>query len=456
MGFLTSIAAFIVAIGVLVTVHEYGHYLAARWMGIRVLRFSIGFGRPLYRREFGVDRSEFVIAAIPLGGYVKMLDERELETPLPESEAARAFNRQSLRARNFVVVAGPLANFLFAFVAYGAMFMIGVPGVKPVVGDISAGSPAALGGMRHGDEIIAVGGRRVQDWEQANLRLLEHAVRTDAVILMVRDQQGLELERRLPLVDRKDLLGEGQFLERLGITPFRPEMRPWIGSVERRSPASDAGLQTGDRVIAVDGDPVDSWRDWVARIQQSPEEALAVTVVRGDRSLDLVLVPAAVEAADGSTIGRIGAGIDANQPEVQALSTLVRLGPVAALWQGVVRTWEVSVLTLRVLARMIIGEASLKNIAGPVTIAEFAGTTALIGLTAFLGFLALISVSLGIINLLPVPVLDGGHLMFNAVEWVKGSAVSERTLLIGQQVGLLAIAALMTLALYNDFSRLLG
>lgn len=456
MSILTSILAFIVAIGVLVTVHEYGHYQVARWMGVRVLRFSIGFGPPLYRREFGADRTEFMIAAIPLGGYVKMLDERELDVALPEAEAARAFNRKPLQARNLIVLAGPLANFLFAFLVYGVMFMVGVPGVKPVVGPIAEGSSAALGGMRDGDEIIAVGGRRVQDWEQVNLRLLEHVVRTDEVILTVRDRQGAELERHLPLADRRDLLGEGQLLERIGITPYRPEMLPWIGTIERRSPASAGGLSTGDQVLAVNGEPIRSWQEWVQYIQSSPGESLAVTVARGDHVLELLVVPASVETSQGLIVGRIGAGIDSNQPEMLELSTLVRLGPLAASWQGVVRTWEVSVLTLRVLVRMILGEASLKNIAGPVTIAEFAGTTALIGLTAFLGFLGLISVSLGIINLMPIPVLDGGHLMFNAVEWIKGSAVSERTQLIGQQVGLLAIAALMTLALYNDFSRLLG
>ncbi|TVP82218.1 RIP metalloprotease RseP [Thioalkalivibrio sp.] len=453
MTILTSLAAFIVAIGVLVTIHEYGHYLAARLMGVKVLRFSVGFGKPIYRRLFGQDRTEFVIAAIPLGGYVKMLDERE--APVSGADAPRAFNRKPLGARSFVIVAGPAANFLFALLAYAVMFMIGVPGLKPVVGDVEPGSAAAVSGLQHGDEILMVGDRRVQDWDQANLRLLDRAVRADEVVITVLDRDGRELRRTLTLENRRELLGEGQFLERLGIRPFRPMLEPLIGNVERGSPAAEGGLQAGDRVLSVDGEPVASWNDWVAAIQASPEETLRVRVSRADDSVELQVTPARVEM-DGESMGRIGAGVDTDQPQIREMSTLIRLGPVEGLASGAARTWEVSVLTLRVLGRMITGEASVKNIAGPVTIAEFAGMTAIIGITAFLGFLALVSVSLGIINLLPIPVLDGGHLMFNLMEWIKGSAVSERTQLIGQQLGLMAIAGLMLLALYNDFTRLFG
>jgi len=453
MTILTSLAAFIVAIGVLVTVHEYGHYLAARLMGVKVLRFSVGFGKPIYRRRFGADRAEFVVAAIPLGGYVKMLDERE--GPVSDAEVSRAFNRKTLGARNTVIVAGPVANFLLAIVAYAAMFMIGVPGMKPIVGEVQPGSAAALGGLQSGEQIVMVGSRRVQDWDQANLQLLDHAVRADAVEVTVLGHDGRELQRTLALENRRELLGEGQFLDRLGIRPYRPALEPRIGNVERGSRAAEAGLRPGDQVLSVDGEPVASWSGWVELIQASPEQPLRVIVRQGGAERTLTLTPAAVQL-EGEVRGRIGAGVDPDQPQMQELATLVRLGPIEGVAAGAARTWEVSILTLRVLWRMITGEASVKNIAGPVTIAEFAGMTAIIGITAFLGFLALVSVSLGIINLLPIPVLDGGHLMFNAIEWIKGSAVSERAQLIGQQVGLLAIAALMTLALYNDFSRLFG
>ncbi|WP_018995370.1 RIP metalloprotease RseP [Thioalkalivibrio sp. ALJ2] len=453
MTLLTSLLAFAVAIGVLVTVHEYGHYLAARAMGVKVLRFSVGFGRPLLSRRIGRDRTEFVVAALPLGGYVKMLDEREGDVA-PE-ELDRAFNNKGLKARTFIVSAGPLANFLFAIVAYGAMFMIGVGGVRPVVGDITADSPAAVAGLERGEEILAVDGRAVRDWEQTNLRLLDHAVRGDTVPVLVRDRDGREVERTLDLRDRQAILGEGQFLEQVGLAPYRPALVPRIGQVESGSPAAAAGLEPGDRVLAVDGDAIDDWNDWVRRIQASPEREQVVQVERGDQTVELRVKPEAI-ATNGETIGRIGAGVDPDQPAAREMAVLVRQGPVEALVSGAARTWDVSILTVGILWRMVTGEASVKNISGPVTIAEFAGTTAVIGISAFLGFLALVSVSLGIINLLPIPLLDGGHLLYYAVEAVKGSPVSERAQIIGQQFGILAIAGLMLLALYNDLTRLFG
>lgn len=454
MSFLTSLAAFIVAIGILVTVHEFGHYWVARRVGVKVERFSIGFGRPLLTRRWGQDQTEFVVAAVPLGGYVKMLDERE--APVAPDEQHRAFNRKPLWARNAVVVAGPAANFLFAIVAYAVMFMIGVPGMKPLVGEVTPGSAAALAGLQSGEEILQVGSRRVQDWDQANLRLLDYAVRTDAVVLTVRDAQGMVVERRLPLDNRRELLAEGQFLERLGLQPYRPVLAPILGRVERGSPADQAGLQAGDRVLSADGVTVSSWSAWVEVIQAAPETPMRLRIEREGGVVERVITPEARRLEDGTQIGRIGAAVETQQPQLQALATLIRLGPWEALHSGAARTWEVSVLTLRVLWRMLTGEASVKNIAGPVTIAEFAGATALLGITAFLGFMALISVSLGIINLLPIPLLDGGHLLYNTAEWVKGSPVSERTQIIGQQFGLVMIAGLMMLALYNDFSRLFG
>lgn len=451
--FLTSLLAFAVAIGILVTVHEYGHFLAARLMGVKVLRFSVGFGRPLWKRYFGPDRSEFVIAALPLGGYVKMLDERE--GPVADAELSRAFNRKGLGARTFVVAAGPLANFLLAIVLYSAMFMIGVGGIRPVIGEVSPESPAAEAGLERGQEIVRVDGRPVVDWEQANLRLLDHAVRGQTVTVVVQGEDGRERERTLDLRDRQTLLGEGQFLAKLGLQPYRPALEPLIGTVEPRSAADAAGLQPGDRVVAAAGNEVADWNHWVEIVRSHPGEALAVTVERAGRTRELRMTPEAVER-DGETMGRIGAGVETNQPAARKLAVVIRQGPLSAAVSGLERTWNVSTLTVGILWRMLTGEASVKNISGPVTIAEFAGVSALIGISTFLGFLGLVSVSLGIVNLLPIPMLDGGHLLFYAVEAAKGSPVSERTQMIGQQIGLLAIAGLMTLALYNDLTRLFG
>ncbi len=453
MTFLTSVLAFLVAIGILVTVHEYGHYLAARMMGVKVLRFSVGFGRPLFTRHFGRDRTEFVIAAVPLGGYVKMLDERE--GTVPPADVARAFNQKSLSARTFVVSAGPAANFLLAIVLYAVMFMVGVGGVKPVLGEIAPDTPAAAAGLERGQEILRVGDRAVVDWEQANLRLLDHAVRGERVALLLREEDGREVEHDLDLSDRQGLLGEGQFLERVGLRPYRPMLEPRIGSVEGGSPAAAAGLEVGDRVLAVGGEPVGDWDRWVEVVRAHPESDLQVTVERDGRTLELRMSPEPVDA-DGTTIGRIGAGVDTDQSAARDMAVLVRQGPISAFVSGIERTWDVTTLTLGILWRMVTGDASVKNISGPVTIAEFAGVSAVIGISAFLGFLGLVSVSLGIINLLPIPMLDGGHLLYYAAEAVKGSPVSERTQMIGQQVGLLAIAGLMTLALYNDLTRLFG
>ena len=453
MTLLWSLLAFAVAIGVLVTVHEYGHFLAARLMGVKVLRFSVGFGRPLLRRRFGRDGTEFVVAALPLGGYVKMLDERE--GAVAPDERARAFNRKGLRARTFIVSAGPLANFLFAIVAYGVMFMIGVGGVRPVVGEVTPDTPAAVAGFERGEEIVRIAGREATDWEQVNLRLLDHTVRGDSIEIWVRDEAGREWRRELDLGDRQALLAEGQFLRRVGLQPYRPELVPRIGAVEGGSPADRAGLAPGDRVMRVDGDRVGDWYALVQRIQASPDQTLRLEVERDGRTLHLEVVPASV-SRNGDAVGRIGAGVDPDQPAAREMAVVVRQGPGQALLSGFGRTWDVSVLTLGILWRMVTGEASVKNISGPVTIAEFAGTSAVIGISAFLGFLGLVSISLGIINLLPIPMLDGGHLLYFLAEAVKGSPVSERTQIIGQQLGLLAIAGLMTLALYNDFTRLFG
>lgn len=453
MSILSNAIAFIVAVGVLVTFHEFGHYWVARRLGVKVLRFSVGFGRPLWRRVAGRDATEYVVAAIPLGGYVKMLDERE--GPVAPEERERAFNRRPVGERMAIVGAGPLANFLFAVLAYWVMYLVGVNGVKPVVGEVVPGSVAAAAGMQEGDRIVAVGGKATPTWQSASLAILDDALDASVVPVEVTDASGLSRQLSIDMEGEAILKEDGQLLEKLGIEPWRPRLAAVIGGVVDDGAAEKAGLREGDRIVRVDGETLDGWQAWVDIIRSSPDRMLSVDLLRDGRTVSAQIRPA-VEWEDGERIGRIGAYPKVDASQWDSMRITVRYGVVEALVQAMDKTWEVAVLTLRVLWKLIIGEAALSNISGPVTIAEFAGMSAAVGLSAFLGALAIFSISIGILNLLPVPVLDGGHLMFYLVELVKGSPVSELTEAMGQRVGLAMLAGLMALALYNDFVRLLG
>ena len=451
---LFSIAAFIVAIGVLVTVHEYGHYRVARWCGVRVLRFSVGFGRPLWKGAYGVDRTEWVVAAIPLGGYVKMLDEREGE--VDASEVHRAFNRQSVGRRAAIVAAGPAVNIVLAAVAYTVMFMIGIQGVVPRMGDVAADSPAAEAGFERGDRILAVDGVEAPSWSEARLTLLDRGLeggRSD-IPVTVRGAAGYETERRLD-ISGVSLREDGvDPVRELGFQPWLPDMPPRITGVIDDSAAAAAGLQAGDVVVRAGDARIRTWSEWVSHVQDRPGEAIPLVVERTGESVELEVTPAAVEAG-GRTMGRIGAeGPRLSAEQRERMYTTVRYGPIESVIQGTAKTWDMTTLTVRVLAGLVTGSAALSNISGPVSIAQYAGQSAQVGLATFLGFLALISVSIGLLNLLPIPVLDGGHLLYYAVEAIKGSPVSERVQVMGQQVGLVLLFALMSLALYNDFVRL--
>jgi regulator of sigma E protease len=448
MSLLTTSVAFIVALGLLIVVHEFGHYLVARWCGVRVLRFSVGFGQPLLLRRLGADRTEWVVAAFPLGGYVKMLDEREGEVAAHERH--RAFNRQSVWRRFAIVLAGPVANFLLAILVYWLLFLHGVPGVRPVLGTPPAGSPAAQAQIAAGETVLSVADQPVKTWQDVRWVLLERAVDRQAVVLEVQNDKGGIAFRRLDLSSLSAADLDSDFLNRIGLLRFSP---PLISEVRAGSPGERAGLAAGDLVVEADGRAIDSWEQLVEAVTPKAGVALELAVVRGGDTLHMTVTPEA--ATDGgATVGRIGVGRDPAVLERQMVQ--ISYGPLAALGEAAARTWEVSVLSLRMLGKMIVGEVSLKNLSGPITIADYAGQSAQMGWLPYVSFIALISISLGVLNLLPVPLLDGGHLMYYLVEIVKGRPVSERALEIGQRVGMVLLFSLMAFALYNDIHRLVG
>ncbi len=452
MEALSSLLWFLVAIGILITVHEFGHFWVARRLGVRVLRFSVGFGRPLWRWQKGAEETEYVIAAIPLGGYVKMLDEREGE--VPQRLLPQAFNRQPVGSRIAIVAAGPLFNFAFAILAYWLIFVMGVEGLRPVVDEVAPGSPAAVAGLRHGDEIVAVGGSSTPTMNSVLQALLYRAIEGESTTVRVRDSLGMEreLDLSLPAVGEKaetpDLLGE------IGITPLRPPLEPRIDRVVEGGPAARAGLRGGDLVTEVNDREITDWSELVRLIHDSPGTPLRLVVERAGESIALQVTPEAV-ATEGGKEGRIGAVVLLPQglpPEYRAVQQYSVAGAVGAALR---KSWEMSAMTLRMLGKMLTGQASLENISGPITIAQYAGYSAASGVTQFIGFLAIISISLGVINLLPIPLLDGGHLLYYLIELVKGSPLSEQAQAVGQQIGIALLVSLMTLAFYNDIVRLL-
>lgn len=450
--FLITIAAFVVAISVLVVVHEYGHYSVARLLGVKVLRFSVGFGKPLWTRRLGRDRTEWTIAAVPLGGYVKMLDENEGE--VAARDRPRAFNRQPIWKRACIVLAGPVFNFAFAILAYTAINISGTEGIRPVVGKVVDGSLAAQAGFRAGDEWLSIDGRPVRSWDERRLYLYEKALDRATIHFTVRDRDRLTQDRYLDLSSLTPAeVGAGLLERRIGLTPALPEIVPVIGMVEEGGPAARAGIRKGDRVTRIDDQPIRVWSDLATLVSARPGANLQFTIERDGRIETLQLTTQTVEKG-GKKFGRIGAGVEI-PPLPPESRVLVSYPPPAALAEGAETTWRMSVLTLKMLWKMLRLEVSTETISGPLTIAQYAGVSAQIGFDRFILFLAVVSVGLGVLNLLPVPVLDGGHLLFYAIEGVKGSPLSDRAMYWGQQVGIALLAALMALAFYNDIMRLL-
>ena len=447
-------AAFLVAIGVLVTVHEFGHFWVARKLGVKVLKFSIGFGKPLWSKKAGDDQTEYVIASIPLGGYVKMLDEREGE--VAEHELDRAFNRKNVWIRFAVVAAGPIFNFIFAIAIYYVIYLAGIAGIKPVIGEVSNPSPAYSAGIRKMDTILSVNDIETPSWEKARFTLLEESVHSQTLSLKV---QGADFQIQQKTIDigELDLLQEKQIdlIGDLGLSVWRPDIIPVIDSVLPDGAAAAAGILAGDQIVSLDGQAITNVRQWVDLIRANPEKELSLVVIRNQARVTMLLTPAAKQE-NGDTFGFIGVNnlIDIPEDIRAQMEVIEQYGPIDALGKAIDKTWRISLLTLRVLGKLITGEANIRNLSGPITIARYAGISASIGLEKFLGFLAIISISLGVLNLLPIPLLDGGHLLYYLIEMIKRSPVSETTEIIGQKIGIALLLGLMSIAIYNDLLRL--
>ena len=449
LSILWNLAAFIVALGVLITVHEFGHFWVARRCGVRVERFSIGFGKALWRRT---DKSgtEYVIAMIPLGGYVKMLDERA--EPVAPELRHYAFNNKTVGQRAAIIAAGPIANFLFAIFAYWLVFIIGVPGVRPVVGEITPNSIAAQAQIQPGTELKAVDGIETPDWDAVRLQLVakigdEHTTLSVAQFgSNQRQDKTLDLRQWAFEPDKEDPVSS------LGIRPRGPQIEPVLSEVQVNSAASKAGLQAGDRIVKVNGQPLTQWMTFVTLVRDNPDKPLALDIERQGRSLSLTLTP------DSKQVNGKAEGFAGVVPKVIPLpdeyKTVRQYGPFSAVLEASDKTWQLMKLTVSMLGKLITGDVKLNNLSGPISIAQGAGMSAEFGIIYYLMFLALISVNLGIINLFPLPVLDGGHLLFLAIEKLKGGPVSERVQDFSYRIGSILLVLLMGLALFNDFSRL--
>lgn len=451
MDMLYTISITLATLAVLVAVHEFGHFWVARRCGVKVLRFSIGFGTRLLR---WTDRqgTEYSLSAIPLGGYVKMLDEREGEVAPEELE--RAFNRKPVGQRIAIVSAGPLANFLLAIVAYWALFMAGESGYAPVIGEVEAGSIADVAGLEAGQEIVAVDGRETPTWQALSFRLLDRIGDTGTIEFAVRypdstmvyESQGT-LDRWLAGDEQPDLFGG------LGLAMYTPAVPPVVGQVVEGGAADRIGMQPGDLVISADGVEMSLWMDWVDYVRERPGQAIELRFQRAGELLSAQIVPEPIEDESGATIGRVGVAVELPEMPPELLRRFDR-GPVQALGASLERTGELVAFTLSSIKKMLVGLISPKNLSGPITIAKVATASAKSGLEAYISFLALLSVSLGVLNLLPIPVLDGGHLLFYFAELLAGRPVPEKIQALGYQVGLFLVLGIMILALYNDFSRL--
>ncbi|MGF1693489.1 sigma E protease regulator RseP [Photobacterium kagoshimensis] len=449
-GILWNLGAFLVALGVLIAVHEFGHFWVARRCGVFVERFSIGFGKAIWQKK-GKDGTEYTLAMIPLGGYVKMLDERVDD--VPESRRHEAFNNKKLWQRSAIVAAGPFANFIFAIFAYWVVYLIGVPAVKPVIGEVAPQSIAAQAGIESGMELKSISGIKTADWESVNMAMISHIGDKQMVITATEPEAGAIVERTLDLEYWYFDPETERVMTSLGMKPYTPEITLSISQLVDDGAAIAADMRLNDRIVAIDGKAVDKWQQVVDAVRSHPEQALIIEVERDGELVSLTLTPKTKTLADGEAIGYAGFA-PTIEPWPESYRINLQFGPVEAVGKAAEKTWQLVTLTFDMVTKLVTGDVAVKNLSGPISIAKGAGMTADYGLVYFLGFLALISVNLGIVNLLPLPVLDGGHLMFFAIEAVTRRPVSERVQDIGYRVGSAILVALMAVALFNDFTRL--
>ena len=447
---LHTLVFFIITLGILIAFHEFGHFWVARRLGVKVTRFSIGFGKPIWRHQKTPDATEYVIAAIPLGGYVKMVGEGDEDVKL--EDLPFAFNRQALWIRTAIVLAGPLFNLLLAVLFFWIVFVVGETGFKPVLGKIESGTLAAQSEFKEGDLILSVNGVETPTWSKAMTTLLTEIIDHESVSVVVETQDGVNQAKTLN-VPQHVAMDPGLLQDRLGFVPWRPQFPAMIDSVLEDSPAEAAGLLPGDLIVSTDDIAVENWSQWVALVQQRPGKTIHVVFERDGVEIAIDIRLASVDA-NGKQIGRIGASGRIPQELVDQLTLEYRLDMWPALQESFLKVGEFSVLTVKIMGRMLIGKASIENLSGPISIAKYAGQSASMGFVHFMKFLAFISISLGVLNLMPIPMLDGGHLLFFMIEGIKGSPVSEQVQAIGQQVGIVLLLSLMGLGFFLDIERL--
>ena len=449
-----TLLAFVFTLAVLIAIHEYGHFQVAKWCGVKVLKFSLGFGRPIYSKKFGKDQTEFLISALPFGGFVKMLDERELseeeKANINPSDLSCAFNRQNVFKRIMIVAAGPIANLLLAIVLYWVSMLQGTTGIKPVLAEVKDGSSAAIAQLHQGDVVIKVAGENVKLWQDVQWILIRHVFKQSSVEVETVDANLQKHTHALDLTGITESDLNADFLAKLGLKPNHPKVAAVIGSVLNDSAAEKAGMKSGDKVLDVDGLAIDDWEALVKLVQKSPNKTLKLGIERNNQKQLIYITPHGVNK-NGEITGQIGAAVFRDEKIIANYLITIHRSAAEALLGASQKTFETAVLNLRMIWNMIAGNISVKSIGGPITLANYAGESAHLGLNIFLGYLAIVSIGLGVFNLLPIPLLDGGHLLYYMVELIKGSPVSERVIDVGQRIGLAVIGALMGLALYNDF-----